>query len=363
MPLTGNKGEWSEIYVLLKLLLDRQVCAADENLNVIASRIYPLNKIFRNDSGEETTYNLTVSAGEAEIYKSISPTAKKIYSLVDVPKKIAVLLKKIQSRSINTFSCPEAESVFADLYISRLTTPGSSTSDLDLDLHDARTQSDRRVGFSVKSKLGSPSTLFNANKHSTNFIFRITNLDSKLIPAINAISSSRKIQDRIKRIEDEGGKFEYSSMGSSIFRTNLMMIDMLMPELLAAILLAYYRRQAADMSDLVKCVATANPLKITVPNTLQFYEHKVKQVLIDLALGLRSTSVWSGNNQASGGYLILKRTGDVVCFYIYDYEHLKTYLLNNTKLESPSTTRHEYAKIYLDHGEMFFALNLQIRFK
>ena len=32
-PMTGNKGEWSEIYTLFKLLADGRVHAGDEELN------------------------------------------------------------------------------------------------------------------------------------------------------------------------------------------------------------------------------------------------------------------------------------------------------------------------------------------
>ena len=31
--ITGNKGEWSEIYALFKLLGDKQLFAGDEHLN------------------------------------------------------------------------------------------------------------------------------------------------------------------------------------------------------------------------------------------------------------------------------------------------------------------------------------------
>ena len=33
--LKGNKGEWSEIYVFLKLLADGKLYSADENLEII----------------------------------------------------------------------------------------------------------------------------------------------------------------------------------------------------------------------------------------------------------------------------------------------------------------------------------------
>jgi type II restriction enzyme len=42
MALTGNKGEWSEIYTLLKLLGDGKVYAGDQNLNKIQDLFYPI---------------------------------------------------------------------------------------------------------------------------------------------------------------------------------------------------------------------------------------------------------------------------------------------------------------------------------
>ncbi len=47
--LTGNKGEWSEIYVLLKLLAEGRLYAANENLEKIETIFYPIIKILRDE--------------------------------------------------------------------------------------------------------------------------------------------------------------------------------------------------------------------------------------------------------------------------------------------------------------------------
>jgi hypothetical protein len=47
--LKGNKGEWSEAYVFLKLLSEGVLHAADENLQIITDIIYPIIKILRSD--------------------------------------------------------------------------------------------------------------------------------------------------------------------------------------------------------------------------------------------------------------------------------------------------------------------------
>ena len=47
MAITGNKGEWSEIYTLLKLLGEGKVYAGDQNLNRIQNLFYPLSSTYK----------------------------------------------------------------------------------------------------------------------------------------------------------------------------------------------------------------------------------------------------------------------------------------------------------------------------
>jgi len=48
--LKGNKGEWSEIYTLIKLLGDKEIYVGDENLNKIPNLLYPIVKILRDET-------------------------------------------------------------------------------------------------------------------------------------------------------------------------------------------------------------------------------------------------------------------------------------------------------------------------
>lgn len=42
--ITGNKGEWSEIYTLFKILGDKKLYAGDSGLNKIENLIFPIIK-------------------------------------------------------------------------------------------------------------------------------------------------------------------------------------------------------------------------------------------------------------------------------------------------------------------------------
>lgn len=48
--ITGNKGEWSEIYALFKLLGDKQLFLGDKDLQKLEGLVFPIIKILRTES-------------------------------------------------------------------------------------------------------------------------------------------------------------------------------------------------------------------------------------------------------------------------------------------------------------------------
>ena len=76
------------------------------------------------------------------------------------------------------------------------------------------------------------------------------------------------------------------------------------------------------------------------------------------------SKIWNGLDEANGGYIIVKEDGDVVAYHIYNRDAFEAYLLENTKFERGSTSKHDFASIYKDSTDQkFINLNLQIRFK
>ena len=68
MRLSGNKGEWSELYVLLKLLSTGELYAADESLERIKDVYYPILKIIREeDEGKHLEYVIVSEENGIEV--------------------------------------------------------------------------------------------------------------------------------------------------------------------------------------------------------------------------------------------------------------------------------------------------------
>ena len=136
----------------------------------------------------------------------------------------------------------------------------------------------------------------------------------------------------------------------------------MLPEILSKIVFDFYSSEFSHLTDLVNKTADQNPLNFDVGNEHKFYEYKIKRFLTDVALGMMPSKVWTGQYDATGGYLIVKENGDVLCYHIYNKNEFENYLLNNTKLDTASSSRHGFGKIYEVNGDLCFTLNLQIRF-
>ena len=94
-----------------------------------------------------------------------------------------------------------------------------------------------------------------------------------------------------------------------------------------------------------------------------FYSRKVKNLICDIALGMTASNVWQAKLEITGGYIVVRSDGDVLCYHIYNRNEFEDYLLENTKFDTPSTTKFDFGKIETDlSGNKVFKFNLQIRF-
>jgi hypothetical protein len=356
--ITGNKGEWSEIYALLKLLGDRQLYTGDATLNKIESLFYPIIKILREESGGNYEYSidgdLVLISGEIE---------EKIISVSLFREEAAKLLVSIKNATGASFSIPETEAFLKSIHCKTLKAKSTSKTDIRIVIYDQRINQSAELGFSIKSQLGGDSTLLNAGK-TTNFNYRIigNNISESEIERINSIESRSKIKDRILEIQRNDSELKFDSLEQDIFKNNLILIDSLLPNILSEIVLLFYTSKSSDIKSLCQQVSLANPLGFDTQHSHSFYEYKLKRFLTDVALGMMPSKVWNGQYDATGGYLIVKEDGDVLCYHIYNKNQFEDYLFENTRLETASSNRHGFGKIYREEGSIFFKLNLQIRF-
>lgn len=250
--IKGNKGEWSELYVLLRLLAYGRIYAADDQVKKIENVYFPILKIMREEvKGKKLEYRIGTNE-DIEIYNN------------------DIKIKSVSREQLKK----EADYLYNEI--------------------------------------------------------------------VNMKSRSFEIEHTEK------------------FANNLMLIDSRMEEIIAQVLICYYRDNISDCKDIINKLEEENPLRF--PNK-GFYEFKFKKFLCSVALGMMPSKEWDGHDEANGGYIIVSSDGDVLAYHIYNRDYFEKYLLDNTKLERGSTSRHGFASLYKEDGKIYMNLNLQVRFK
>lgn len=382
--LKGNKGEWSEIYVFLKLLADGKLYSADENLEIIENIYYPIIKILRTETENKRDYFIN---GDIEIFDAENETLLMKIPVIDFVENSKKLFNYLKSSSGISFSFLDIESFLESIDVKNLTGLKTDKSDIRILVHDFNTHRKEKLGFSIKSMIGKDSTLFNPAV-GTNFIYKISHPENKKID-ISAFnretllkskenSKLSKINIRINELLKLGYQINFEKIQSENLELNLILIDSQLPLILSKILMYKYSLSVSNTKDLIELIKQKNPLNFNLSKGHPFYENKIKNFLTESALGMTPETVWNGIYDATGGIIIVKSSGDLVCYHIYNRNEFQNYLVNNTKLEQASTGENEenpgfartdkktkpfkFGWLYEENGEYFLKLNLQIRF-
>lgn len=356
--ITQNKGEWSELYVFLKLLGDGVLYAADADLNRIDELYYPLIEVLRKENEQVKHYvkdEIIINITDEDNNHLLS------LPMTEFVKKAEILLNAIKSLS-GTFSVPEIENFMQLINCKKVKADSLDKSDITLVLHDCKTYKNETFGFSIKSQLGGNSTLFNAGK-STNFTFKIIgNLTKEQTDEINNIQTHSKIKDRIHKIKEFGFDINFYDIEHNICKSNLQMVDTQFPLIMANYILLYYSGNGKNIYELTPKLKKINPCNLDLSTNQPYYEHKMKNFLTDTALGMTAARVWSGDFHATGGFIIVREDGELLCYHVYNHNEFKNYLFKNTYFDTPDAKRHDFGYVYQENGQNYIKLNAQIRF-
>lgn len=270
------------------------------------------------------------------------------------------LYSEIVAASSSSFSIQETEEFLNEINIHTLKAKSTDKSDIRIKIHDIDTGIDSVQGFSIKSRLGSPSTLINAGK-TTNFIYEVTgHVTDSVMNEFN--TCSKLFRDRFAVLARTGCDIAYMGMENDTFESNLLLIDGDLPKICAHMVKAFFANGTAAVATSLNNMVAANPLGYNLAKGHPFYHYKFKKLLSECALGMLPSKTWDGTADATGGYIVVREDGEVLCYHLFNYNEFENYLLNNTKFETGSTGRHQFGSIYKENGKYYLKLNLQIRF-
>ncbi len=289
------------------------------------ARVYfPVIKIIREENkGEIKEY----AAGEIiSIY--INGLKVKELAAAEFEVESEQLLNEINSKaSKGAFSVESTQNFMDKILYYKLSAPATDKSDITVKIIDINTGYSPTVGFSIKSELGCSPTLLNAGK-TTNFIYQISHSYPYLVRETNGVykvsggKNHTDVRGRINKIIEENGTLKYRKMSNKIFEDNLVLIDSNMDKIIAETLLYFYKDGISNCDEMVEKLERENPMKYGNVNA---YKYKFKKFLTAVALGMKPATVWDGVDEATGGYIVVTKEGNVLAYHIYNRNYFEEY--------------------------------------
>jgi len=336
-----NKGEWSEFFAFLKMIVQQKIHFGDENLTTISIDDYVTVYALQHIKSDKS---YILDDGLLKIFDGTNTKVLGHIKHIINNNVLNEIQTSITNSTERTFDINQSE-LLNQLNIQSFKGDSKTKPDINVS-HKYQGISTNFDPWGIKSFLGSCPTLLNAGS-TTNFVYEIVNFNADM-NEINNISTRSKIKDRIKSIYKSGSYLQFSHCENQIFHENLRKADSLMPEYLSDILLKYYSGEGSNLTDLID----NDVIKIRITDFL-------KAVL----LGMFSSSEWDGA-YSSNGLLVVKSQGDLLLYHVIKDNILKDYLFKNTRLDTASSSRHRFGSIYQErNGKYYFKLNLQIRNK
>jgi hypothetical protein len=369
MSISANRGEHSELLAFLRILHEGKIQVADE-FGEPRQAWLKVSGI-RRPSDPDRRYMIiddhvvVMNNAGAELARASKASVR---ALAD---KLFLQIKEGEGPS---FVCPAGDEAILLLKLEAAKAGSAAKADLLIEafspVFDGEVMS---LGFSVKSELGGLPTLLNAG--ATQFEYRIEGCLADDALAVQEAVPRNKDKDYpgpkrlLPALIVSSARVVFESVVDPVFEQNLKMIDTSFPRILADTLMHAYLDGELALKDAVRSPALldelSKALSLPLPMVERIVKHKLKELLRQSALGMNPGRQWDGQIEAHGGWIIVKEDGVLVCFHVINDDEFRDYLLNNTKFETPSMTRHQAGFVYKQKSDCpaRLRLSLQVRFK
>lgn len=314
----GNKGEWGELYAFFYALAHGKL---------------------EDKKGNSLTIVKLRRSGKDYIVKESYDLFDEIADLKnDLPR----LFREI-SQGRSSFSCPRMSYWMDKLNITQIKSCADNKDDFSIQFKDQA-----MLGYNVKALFAGSPGIINASK-KTNFVYKV-NCDCS-DNDLNALKKPKKI---ISNIYKNGGTLEFWKSCEQ-FEENLIR-----PEIYAMLVLEYFKSDKKFISDLINQIFEEEEKVLGMKKS--GWRRIISKALVDFGNDLTpSKKPKETKNDASGGLVFVKKDGSVICDKYSTKNDASDYLYKKTFLDTGSTRRHNFGKIYYENGIRVINLNLNIK--
>ena len=356
MAFEATKREWCELYTFFRLLTEGKVTLGTAKAKK-GEIDWPIAMIQREEHDGTRCYYI-----EKEMVRIKGENSEKSVPREDFGIVADLILQAVKSSSEDEVTSPDGVEEFLDeVAIFDLEAKTEDRTDFYIAFwHPEAPLS----GFSVRSRLGAMNPLLDGGRAAN---LKLEQSGVKFAtPTVNKINAlpetPNEVAERMLLIERLGGVLKYSDVADRVFRSNLLMIDLHFPRVLTEMVRIMHLDDITRISELTEVIKQMNPLKIKdeLVNKHGFYEFKVKQFLMALALGMRPAKIYNGTDSAVEGILLVDGSGQVLCYHKSEKKVFEDFLYLNTRLEKGSLDKDKYGFLERENGTYYFKLNAKI---
>ena len=370
MAFEATKRELGELYTFFRLLADGKVSLGTPQARKVETESWPVALIQREEHDGTRRYyieqeNVRIVSGTVENDSTFTVADKEEQN---IPREdfggAAELILELLKTTVGSdmIEVPEGLEGFLDaINIYDLEAKTEDRTDFSVAFWHVEAP---LTGFNVRCRLSSMNPLLDGGR-TANLKLEQSGIKfaTPTVNKINALPESpTEVTERMLMIERLGGVLKYSDVADRVFRCNLLMIDLHFPRMLAEMVRMMHLDGISRVSELTERIKEINPLKIKdeLINKHGFYEFKVKQFLMALALGMRPAKIYTGQDSAVEGILLMDGSGEVLCYHKSEKPVMEDFLFLNTRLEKGSLDKDKYGFLERENGTYYFKLNAKI---
>ena len=360
MAFEASKKEWSELYAFFRLLSDGKVGLGNHD-GKNSGKSWKIACIQREEHDGTRTY--FIEQDKIRISGDALPEDRFV-DREDFATVADLILNAVKTSATDDVVSPDGvEEFLDDVAIFDLEAKTQDRTDFSVAFWDVDAP---LMGFNVRARISAMNRLLDGGRAAN---LKLEQSGVKFaVPTVNKINATpeapNEVMDRMLLIERLGGVLKYSDVADRVFRCNLAMIDLHFPRLLAEMVRTMHLDGITRTNELTEQLKVQNPLKIKdeLINKHHFYEYKVKQFLMALALGMRPAKIFNGEDSAVEGLFLVTGEGEVLCYHKSEKKAFEDFLYRNTRFEKGSLEKDKYGFLERENGVYYFKLNAKIGF-
>lgn len=358
--LTATRREWNELYVFFNLLAQGGIVLGNEE-GLPSGRVLPIFQVTRQEHDGERRYTVE----ETDIHVEGEQMDER-FPREDFGTVAAMILDTLKRERNEEVEAPEGVEGFLDaLKIYDMEARTDDRTDFYITFHDS---SFPPVGFRIYSRLCAMTPLLDGGR-TANLKFEQGGIRFSQ-PAVNKINytddpdNPNEVARRMLYIESMGGVLKYNDVADKVFRSNLCMIDLNFPRVLAEMVRLMHLDNVSRVDELTELIEERNPLKIKEELIRKhgYYRYKMKEFLLALALGMRPAKQYNGTDSAVAGFVMVDADGRMVAYRKTERQVFADFLFKHTRLEKGHPEKDKYGYLERENRAYYLKLNLKIGF-